>query len=79
VVATNLKPRKLDLPEFQGTSEERLRSACVWIADNSPGRQLTLEEIGKIMGVTRERVRQIEALALRKLRHPSRIRLLQEL
>lgn len=79
MVPTNLKPIELDLPEFQGTSEDRLRSACIWIADNSPGRQLTLEEIGKIMGVTRERVRQIEALALRKLRHPSRIRLLQEL
>jgi RNA polymerase primary sigma factor len=79
VVSIDLKPIELDLPKFQGTSEERLRSACVWIADNSPGRQLTLEEIGKIMGVTRERVRQIEALALRKLRHPSRIRLLQEL
>jgi RNA polymerase primary sigma factor len=35
-------------------------------------RQLTLEEIGKRFGVTRERIRQIEAKALRKLRHPSR-------
>lgn len=78
MVPTNSKPQKLEIPEFQGTCEERLRSACVWIADNTPGRELTLEEIGKIMGVTRERVRQIEAHALRKLRHPSRIRLLQE-
>jgi RNA polymerase primary sigma factor len=36
------------------------------------GRQRTLEEIGKRFGVTRERIRQIEANALRKLRHPSR-------
>ena len=66
------------LPSFEGTPEERLRSACIWVAENSPGRQLTLEEIGIVMGVTRERVRQIEAQALRKLRHPSRIRLLRE-
>jgi RNA polymerase primary sigma factor len=66
------------LPSFEGTPEVRLRSACIWVAENSPGRQLTLEEIGIVMGVTRERVRQIEAQALRKLRHPSRIRLLRE-
>ena len=37
----------------------------------------TLEEIGKVFGVTRERIRQIEAKALRKLRHPSRLKLLK--
>lgn len=36
------------------------------------GRERTLEEVGRIFGVTRERIRQIEAKALRKLRHPSR-------
>ena len=65
------------IPVFEGTAEERLRSACIWVSENSPGRQLTLEEIGQVMGVTRERVRQIEAHALRKLRHPSRIRFLK--
>jgi RNA polymerase primary sigma factor len=35
-------------------------------------REQTLEEVGKRFGVTRERIRQIEARALRKLRHPSR-------
>ena len=37
----------------------------------------TLEEIGKVFGVTRERLRQIEAKAIRKLRHPSRLKLLK--
>jgi RNA polymerase primary sigma factor len=38
-----------------------------------------LEEIAVIMGITRERVRQLEASALRKLRHPSRAKILAEL
>lgn len=42
------------------------------------GRERTLEEIGKELNVTRERIRQIEAKALRKLRHPSRSKLLKD-
>ena len=42
------------------------------------GRQRTLEEVGQLFGVTRERIRQIEAKALRKLRHPNRSKRLKE-
>ncbi|MBL62471.1 MAG: hypothetical protein CMI30_03580 [Opitutae bacterium] len=67
------------IPRFRGKdSNERLRKACDWVSLHCPGRRLTLEELGGIMGVTRERVRQIEARALRKLRHPSRLRFLRE-
>ena len=60
------------IPRFRGTTDERLRKACGWVTKNCPGRRLTLEEIGRIMGVTRERVRQIKEKALHRLRHPSR-------
>ena len=42
------------------------------------GRTRTLEEVGKVFCVTRERIRQIEAKALRKLRHPSRSKRLKD-
>ena len=45
------------------------------LKDNKPR---TLEEVGKVFGVTRERIRQIEAKALRKLKHPSRSRKLKD-
>lgn len=76
-VTGSRKIKKLKIPAFPGSCETKLQSARNWISKNDPGRCLTLEEIASIMGVTRERVRQLEAQALRKLRHPSRIQLLK--
>ena len=75
---THSKIEELNIPIFTGSTDERLRQACCWVSKQCPGRSLTLEQIGNIMGVSRERVRQIEAQALRKLRHPSRINILRD-
>ncbi len=54
--------------------EQRVLRMRFGLDDDAPK---TLEEIGKVFGVTRERIRQIEAKAIRKLRHPSRIKQLK--
>ena len=54
--------------------EEQVLRMRFGLDDDTPK---TLEEIGKVFGVTRERIRQIEAKAIRKLRHPSRLKLLK--
>ena len=77
-VVSQLKIDEIEIPNFKGTTDEKLRKACCWVSEFCPGRTLTLEQIGKVMGVSRERVRQIEAQALRKLRHPSRVNILKE-
>jgi DNA-directed RNA polymerase sigma subunit (sigma70/sigma32) len=50
------------------TVEDRLSAAVVWTEKNCPQKQWTLAEIAKVTGVTRERIRQIEFEALRKVR-----------
>ena len=55
--------------------EERVLTLRFGLED---GRARTLEELGKEFNVTRERIRQIEAKALRKLRHPSRAKRLRD-
>ncbi len=60
------------LPKFIGDSSTRLSKFAEWAQENTPGRGYTLEEIASVAGVTRERIRQIEARALKKLRHPEK-------
>ena len=65
------------IPRFGGKdTDDRLRKACDWVALHCPGRQLTLEELGQIMGVTRERVRQIKGKIFDKLQHVQPLRAL---
>lgn len=61
-----------------GVLSEREREVLEMRFGLSDGQDHTLEEVGKHLGVTRERIRQIEAKALRKLRHPTRSRQLRD-
>ena len=66
------------LTEILGTLTEREADVLRMRFGMYDGRTHTLEEVGQIFGVTRERIRQIEAKALRKLRHPSRSKKLKD-
>jgi RNA polymerase primary sigma factor len=67
-----LRKEKLDL--VLGSLTERERKILEMRFGLKDGDDRTLDEIGKIYNVTRERIRQIEAKGLRKLRHPTRLR-----
>ena len=69
---------KEQLDEVLSTLTEREQKVLRLRFGMSDGRARTLEEVGKEFDVTRERIRQIEAKALRKLRHPSRSRKLRD-
>lgn len=69
---------KEQLDEVLGTLTDRERKVLRLRFGLDDGRQRTLEEVGKEFDVTRERIRQIEAKALRKLRHPSRSKKLRD-
>ncbi len=70
-----LKEQLVDVLKTLTPREEKVLRLRFGLED---GRQRTLEEVGKVFNVTRERIRQIEAKALRKLRHPSRSKKLKD-
>lgn len=69
---------KDNIREVLGTLSSREANVLIYRFGLEGGRPMTLEEVGKKFGVTRERIRQIEAKALRKLKHPSRRKKLQD-
>ena len=70
-----MKEQLADVLDTLTPREEKVLSLRFGLED---GRSRTLEEVGKEFNVTRERIRQIEAKALRKLRHPSRSKKLKD-
>ena len=69
---------KVHLDEVLDTLSEREARVLKLRFGLERNKQMTLEEVGRVFGVTRERIRQIEAKALRKLKHPSRRKKLQD-
>ena len=69
---------KEELNEVLGTLTEREEKVLRLRFGLDDGQCRTLEEVGQVFNVTRERIRHIEAKALRKLRHPSRSRRLKD-
>ncbi|MGE5598093.1 MAG: RNA polymerase sigma factor RpoD [Bacteroidota bacterium] len=71
----SLQEKLAEVLDTMSTREKKVLRLRYGLED---GRTRTLEEVGRYFGVTRERIRQIEAKALRKLRHPSRSRKLKD-
>jgi len=69
---------KEQVEDVLGSLTQRERKVLILRFGLDDGRSRTLEEVGREFGVTRERIRQIEAKALRKLRHPSRSKKLKD-
>jgi RNA polymerase primary sigma factor len=67
-----------DLEEVMNTLSDRERTVLKLRFGLDDGHPRTLEEVGRVFNVTRERIRQIESKALRKLKHPTRARKLKE-
>ncbi len=76
--AASFQLLKEQLEEVLDTLTEREQRVLRLRFGLDDGRARTLEEVGQVFGVTRERIRQIEAKALRKLRHPSRSKKLKD-
>ena len=77
-LSANFELLREQLQEVLGTLNPREQKVLEMRFGLRDGRNRTLEEVGKQFGVTRERIRQIEAKALRKLRHPSRAKKLRD-
>ncbi len=76
--AVSVQSLKEQVGDVLGTLSERERTVLQLRFGLEDGRSRTLEEVGRVFAVTRERIRQIEAKALKKLRHPSRSRRLRD-
>jgi RNA polymerase primary sigma factor len=78
VTAASNELLREQIRDVLGFLSEREREVLEMRFGLNDGKDHTLEEVGKTFGVTRERIRQIEAKALRKLRHPSRSKSLRD-
>jgi len=78
VEETNRELLREQMREILSSLSERERNVLALRFGLVDGESHTLEEVGQLFGVTRERIRQIEAKALRKLRHPTRSRKLRD-
>ena len=76
--STEKKVTKEQIEEILGTLAPRESAVLILRYGLRDNRPRTLEEVGKVFNVTRERIRQIEAKALRKLRHPNKIKKFQD-